>query len=194
MRVWAVSEAMQIDPMTVAAFLAWAEDEDGVWQLVDGYPVAQAATVVVHGMLVAELIRRIGNQLADTASPCRLVAAPGVVPARRPDFNFRIPDIAVSCSGQPDRDRSLKDPVLIIEVLSPSNAKETWLNVWAFTTMPSVQEILVVRSDVVGASLLGRGGDGSWPAEAAPVGDTLTLASVGLTLPLVELYRGTALG
>lgn len=38
----------------------------------------------------------------------------------------------------------MSDPVLLMEILSPSDAQQTWANVWAYATIPSVTEILVV--------------------------------------------------
>ncbi len=85
--------------------------------------------------------------------------------------------------------------MLIVEVLSPGNRAETWANVWAYTSLPSVREILVVHSTAVGAELLRRGGDGSWPPEPMRLGedDALALESVGFRAPLRDLYRTTRL-
>ena len=57
----------------------------------------------------------------------------------------------------------LCDPVLLIEILSPGNQAETWVNVWAYTTIPSVREIVVFRTTAVGALMLRRNADGNWP-------------------------------
>jgi hypothetical protein len=89
----------------------------------------------------------------------------------------------------------MPDPVLLIEILSPSNEAETWANIWAYTTIPSVTEILAVHSTRIVAELLCREANGSWPNEPeiiAPCG-TLTLRSIGYSAPLAALYRTTAL-
>lgn len=56
-------------------------------------------------------------------------------------------------------------------------------------------EILLVRSTRVEAELLRRRDDGSWPEqpELIQAGGTLELASLGFTVPLLALYRTTAL-
>jgi Uma2 family endonuclease len=43
------------------------------------------------------------------------------------------------------------DPVLVIEIPSPSNEVETWANIWAYTTIPTVTEILIVSSTKIEA-------------------------------------------
>ena len=80
------------------------------------------------------------------------------------------------------------DPVLLIEILSPSNEAQTRANIWAYTTIPSVQEILAVHSTRIEAELLRRGGDGNWPEapEIVTGSDTLRLASIGFATALVH--------
>ena len=47
---------------------------------------------------------------------------------------MRVPDLAVSCSPFELTQPAPTDPVLIVEILSPSNRAETWANVWAYTS------------------------------------------------------------
>jgi Uma2 family endonuclease len=182
------------DRMTVAEFLAWDAPGETRWQLVDGEPIAMAPTSRTHGTLQLELGRLIGNHLADAGSPCTVVAAPGTVPRIRANENFRIPDLTVTCTRYETEEYDVSNPVLIVEILSPSNRADTWRNVWAFTTIPTLQEILLLSSTSVRAELLSRGNDGSWPAASTVIeeGD-LILASIDFTMPLARLYRSTRL-
>ena len=75
-----------------------------------------------------------------------LVTAPEIIPRVRANENFRIPDLAVTCTRYDTEEYDVSNPVLIVEILSPSNRSETWQNVWSFTTIPSVREILVLSS------------------------------------------------
>ena len=99
-----------------------------------------------------------------------------------------------------DARRQLRNPFwpsrcFLCEILSPSSAAETWINVWAYTTITSVQEILVIQSSRIEAELLRRGPDGNWPTDPIPLGpdSTLTLDGLGFTVPLAALYRTTGL-
>jgi Uma2 family endonuclease len=179
------------DAMTLEAFLTWEAPPNVQWQLVDGVPVAMAPASPVHGSIQNELGRLIGNHLASQGGQCRAYANPGVRLGEDSDTNFRIPDLGVSCAPLVPGDPTLPDPVLLIEILSPSNPRETWINVWAYTTIPSVQEILVVRSDVIGAQILRRTPAGTWPVVPDPVNDAVDLRSIGLQLPLDTIYVGT---
>jgi Uma2 family endonuclease len=89
----------------------------------------------------------------------------------------------------------LPDPLLVVEILSPTNESETWENVWTYVSIPSVQEILVLRSASIAADVLRRRTDGTWPEEPMQNGrdETLRLECVGLTCALAEFYIGTYL-
>ncbi|MCI0467793.1 MAG: Uma2 family endonuclease [Beijerinckiaceae bacterium] len=181
--------------MTVAEFLSWTPPTAQIWQLVDGAPQAMAPASRTHGAIQSEIGALIRNHLADRASPCTVVTAPGVIPHVQPDTNLRIPDIAVTCSGYEEEETALTGPILLIEILSPSNQAETWANVFAYTTIPSVKEILVLKTDKIGAGLLRRAPDGTWPREPLWLegGGQLTLESVGFSVPLAAVYRTTRL-
>jgi Uma2 family endonuclease len=89
---------------------------------------------------------------------------------------------------------TIVDPVLLVEILSPSNQSKTWANIRAYTSVPSVQEILILRSDRVGAEVLRRDATGAWPDRTTPITNgMLDLRSIGFLAPLAELYARTGL-
>jgi Uma2 family endonuclease len=104
-----------------------------------------------------------------------------------------VPDLAVSCSPFDPTQAAPADRVLIVEILSPNNRAETWANVWAYTSIASVPEILVLRADARGGDVLRRRSDGAWADRAAPVETDLVLQSIGLQIALAELYGRTTL-
>jgi Uma2 family endonuclease len=191
-----MSAALKHPPtqMTVAEFLEWEPGDGRRWQLIDGVPVAMAPAADGHGSIQNELGRLLANHLADRGSQCRVVSAPGIIPGAEKAVNWRIPDLGVTCAP-PRGTVDVPEPVLLVEILSPSNYRESRANVWTYLTLPSVQEILVVQSTRIEIELLRRLPDGFWPAQPAVLrdGDTLTLDSIGLTLPVRAAYRTTSL-
>jgi Uma2 family endonuclease len=181
--------------MTVDEFLKWDSEDGYRYELVDGEPRAMAPASTVHGFLQNEMGRLIGNHLLDEASGCEAVANPGVVPRLLSEHNVRIPDLAVTCSPLAPGQAILPDPVLLIEILSPSNQAKTWTNVWAYTSIPSVREILVLRADRIAAELLRRSPQGEWPERPIAIteGD-LALESISFRVALADLYARTGLG
>ena len=127
-----------------------------------------------HGALQGELGRVIGNALRAAGSRCRLVVAPGVMPRLDATHNIRVPDLAVTCTDPAIEGAWLTSPVLVAEILSPSNRRETWINLWA--------------------KVLRRAPDGAWPHDPETVTDgDLVLDSIGLHTDLADLYRDTGL-
>jgi Uma2 family endonuclease len=183
--------------MTLDEFLTWDPHDPGgrTWQLIDGEPVAMAPGTDAHGSIQAEISRLLGNHLLERGSPCRVLTEPGIVPHVRANRNYRVPDLGVTCAS-PTRDAMMPEPVLLIEILSPGNEAETWANIWAYTTIPTVTEILAVRSTRIEAEYLQRGPDGAWPKEPEIIGvaGTLTLRSIGFSTLLAAFYRTTILG
>jgi Uma2 family endonuclease len=180
--------------MSVSDFLAW-ESGDGLrYELVDGEPRATAPASTIHAFLQNELGSLIRNHLREHRSGCVVLANPGVIPRLLSAHNMRVPDLGVTCSPLIPGQAAMPDPVLLIEVLSPSNQAETWSNVWAYTSIPSVKEILVLHSNRIAADLLRRSPAGDWPQEPVQItkGD-LELTSIGYRVEMTDLYALTGL-
>jgi Uma2 family endonuclease len=175
--------------LSVDAFLAWAPGTGQRWQLVDGAPQAIAPLSRVHGWLQGELGRLIDNHLGAGATGWSLAMSPGVVPRIMSGHNVRVPDLAVTCARHDRDERAITDPVLIVEILSARDEAQTWSNVWAYTSIPSVREIVVLRADRAGASLLRRHADGFWPERPEDLEErVLMLETINLAVPLQALY------
>ena len=182
--------------MTLAEFFAWNAEDLAVrsWQLIDGEPVAMSPVTEAHGALQMELGRLLGNHLIARGGLCRVISEPGIVPRVLSDRNYRVPDLGVTCAP-PSSNLMVAEPILLIEILSPSNEIETWANIWAYTTIPSVTEIVIVSSTRMAADLLRRRADGSWPEipERIEADTILTLDSIDFTVMLRDIYRTTVL-
>jgi len=191
-----MSAALQLPPrrMTVPEFLEWSATVPGRWELRDGEPTLMNPPAVPHAALVGEIVGRLHTHLRTTGNRCRVYPGAGVSPRARADHNLLIPDVTVACDARNDR-HAVHQPIALIEVLSPSNERDTRANVWAFTTIPSVVDILLVSSVDIGAELLTRDADGNWPERMLPIGagDSVSLRSINWTLALRELYSGTHL-
>jgi Uma2 family endonuclease len=189
-----VALAQQAARMSVQDFFRWDSGDGLRYELVDGKPRAMAPAGTVHGFLQSEFGRLIGNHLRDHREGCEVIANPGVIPHLLSAHNVRVPDLAVTCSPVLPGQATLPDPVLLVEILSPSNQAKTWSNVWAYTSISSVQEILVLHSTRVRAELLRRSGDGAWPERTEEIlAGEISLASIGFQMPLTDLYARTGL-
>ena len=180
--------------MTLDEFFDWPGDGSGrTYQLVDGEPLAMAPASVTHGIIQANITGILRSHLSGTGY--YVVVAPGVIPRVRSDANLRIPDLAIACDTDDRELRALTEPTAIVEILSPSNEAETRESVWAYTTIPTVREILLIRSTRIAAELLRRQPDGSWPPNPEYLGaeGTIRLDSIEFFSNLAAMYEGTHL-
>ena len=184
-------------PMTVDEFIAWPGDGTATkYELVDGALRAQDPASDTHGTIHDNLAFAISGYLRATRPGCRLVIDPGVRPRVRANWNYRVPDLGVTCTPNRAGVHMTPDPVLLIEILSPSNEADTWSNIHLYASLPSLSEVLIVDSTKVAAEVLRRQADGSWPPDPEPISPAgvIRLDSIGLELPMAEVYRGTYLG
>jgi Uma2 family endonuclease len=182
--------------MTVADFLDWPGDGSGRrFQLIDGELRAMSPASPIHSAIQTNLAYELRRHFLERKSECRALTEPAVATRVRANINLRVPDLGVTCIPDAPDHRTMPDPILLIEILSPGNTSDTWDNVWSYTTIPSVREIAVVHSTRVLVELLRRGADGSWPAEPEEIGPgaSLRFDSIGFACPLAEVYAQTHL-
>lgn len=180
--------------MTTAEFLCWTGDgTDTKYHLVDGRLVAEPPKTTTHGRIQANIAFLLSAKLRN--SPCRAITEAAVVPRVAAEMNTRVPDLAVTCSPDIPGEIGLTDPVLVIEILSAGNKSKTWSNVWAYASIPSVREILILSSWSIEARLLRRGDDGAWPEKADVIlsDGSITLSSLDMAFLLRDAYAKTFL-
>jgi Uma2 family endonuclease len=178
--------------ITVGEFLRWEDGTDTRYELVDGFVVAMAPAAPRHGALVLRLGGAINATLRGRPS-CAAYGEAGIVRPDRDD-TFYVADIAVNCDRlQPD-DQMICNPILIVEVLSPSTANfDRNTKVPDYRRIPSVEEILLLDSTTMFAEILQHDGD-RWITEIVQgPAATLSLNSVPLTISMAELYEGLPL-
>jgi Uma2 family endonuclease len=181
-----------IRPMTLDEFLRWDDGTDTRYELIGGFPLAMAPPADAHGMLAIRLGTRIENALMNRR-PCAARSEAGVrLPERADTFFFA--DLAVSCAPPEAGIRHVKDPILLVEILSPSTERhDRRLKLPAYRRIESVQEILLIASDSRYAELHRRQGS-QWITELLRGAEgVLSLASVGVEVSMTELYDGIAL-
>jgi Uma2 family endonuclease len=178
--------------MTLEEFLVWDDGTDTLYELVDGFPVAMAPPAEAHRILAVRLVSRIDAALADRR-PCNAQIDAGVVRPDRAD-SYYVADIAVTCRPNEPRQQAVREPILLVEILSPGTERhDRRIKLLVYRQIASVQEILLIDSESYHAELH-RLYDGHWITELFRGSDaSLTLNSVGLSVPIAELYEGIAI-
>jgi Uma2 family endonuclease len=179
-------------PMTLDEFLRWDDGTETHYELIGGFPVAMAPPAAAHRMLAARLVTRIDTALA-ARRPCNAQGEAGVARTDRADSYFEA-DIVASCERHEFGQQALKEPFLIVEILSPSTERhDRRVKLPIYRQIETVQEILLIASDGMYAELHRRSG-AQWITEILRGADArLALNSAGIEIPLAELYEGIAL-
>ena len=178
--------------MTVDEFLRWEDGTDTRYELVCGEIRRREVASAIHSALLARLGALIHDALKPQPEQVALLSAALAILGCA-DTCY-LADIAVAPTPERWDDRLIRDPILIVEILSPSTtAFDRQTKVPDYRRIASVREILLVDSESVFAEILRREGD-HWITEIVqgPVA-TLSLSSVPLTIPMAELYDGIPL-
>ena len=107
--------------MTLAEFLQWDDGTDRRYELLDGIAVMMAPSLEAHGELAAALAIELGNRFKP---PCRGISEAGIVICDRAD-TYYVADLSVTCAPREPGRRMVVEPVLVVEVLSPSTGRST---------------------------------------------------------------------
>jgi Uma2 family endonuclease len=174
---------------TYAEYLALEEESSVRHEYLDGEIYAMAGGSPDHAALAAGLIGILRGQLPPG---CRVftsglrvrIAASGL---------STYPDAAVICGRtmrSPDDPLAVTNPVLLVEVTSPSTEDyDRGEKLRHYTGLPSVREVLIV-SHRVPELTLHRREDTRWTSTTAGPGESLELASVAAHVSVDEVYRG----
>lgn len=157
--------------MTVAEFLRWAEDRPGRHELVDGRVYAMAPERVRHARVKFALHKALDAAIGRARLPCELLPNGIAVPID--DATTFEPDALVRCgSPLPGDAMMVTDPMIVVEVLSPSTRRyDLGGKLARYFALPTLRHYLIVdpapgkvihhRRDQAGeiaTRILGRGG------------------------------------
>jgi Uma2 family endonuclease len=176
--------------LSVGQFARWASDPDAPYDLIDGEPVMQAAASPEHNAIQGNLVTLLNTELR-SRPPCRALPEAGIAKSAR-HHNQRTADVAVTC--QPPVRGAPIEPVVVIEILSPSNRAETLAKLPYYGQFETIQEIVFVESERVGLRVYRRADGADWldrPSEESR--DMVALASLGVALTAAEVYRNVPL-
>ena len=135
---------------TYADYITWPENER--WEIIDGVPYMQSAPKWQHQSISSELHRQISNYLI--GKPCRVFTSPfDLCLAEDTENDDEIsnivqPDIVVVCDETKLRKTGYFGvPTMIIEISSPSTARQDRVVKFNKYEKASVKEYCIVEPD-----------------------------------------------
>jgi Uma2 family endonuclease len=170
-------------------YLAAEREAEVKHEYVAGEVFAMAGASKTHGTLAGNAFISLRQHLR--GQPCRVWMADMKVRVRA-DSAFYYPDVVVTCSPADLASDSPRDyveaPVLVVEVLSDSTEPvDRRAKLLSYRRLESLQEYVLVDQNKPWVEVYRRTPAG-WTQDVFEIGDSVRLASVGLELPMVELY------
>jgi Uma2 family endonuclease len=169
-------------------YLALERTSETKHEYVNGEIYAMAGGTPEHGRLAAKLARLVGNALA--GRPCEVFSS---------DVRVRVestgrstyPDLSIVCSklvASSDDADAITNPMVIVEVLSPSTEQHDRGDKWAhYRRIPSLACYVLVGHDERSIETYRRDGR-RWVYEAFGPGEVAVIAGAEVSLAVDELY------
>jgi Uma2 family endonuclease len=177
-----------VQPISPEQFFAWVVGREEHFELVEGEVVMMAGAGRRHDSIVVNLTAAVHAQVR--GGPCQTFTSDTYVsttPSTR-----RMADIGVDC-GNPDDDSLTADkPALVIEVLSPTTKGfDVTIKLAEYQSLPSMQYILLVDTEMPTVHLYLRGQDGRWENRVIKGLDAaIELPKLNMVLKLADIYDG----
>ena len=178
---------------TVEEYLEFEKTSPVRHEYVDGvlYPVnadfnGMAGESRRHNRIAFRLGTRLENHFENTE--CEVYFESVKMPVTATKYYY--PDIVVICDEQ-DEECSVKNPVLIVEVLSPSTERvDRAEKLIAYQKMSSVEEYVLVSSERIGIQVYRRATGENWNVDQyLDLNDAAVFNSIDLTVNVADIYR-----
>ncbi len=174
--------------MTLADYLAWENEQPERHEFHRGEIFAMVGARRVHGRVVSNLSRALGNLLQ--GSPCQVFTESMKVQIA--DDTVLYPDLFVTCDrADLATEMIFRAPTLVIEVLSPSTQAYNRSKKFAlYRRIEALREYILVDPDTRRVEGFRRSEQGQWILHDMSDGDVLEAASIGATVPLAQVFDG----
>ena len=156
-----------------------------------GHIVAMAGSSPEHSTISANLTVDLGPQFYKRR--CRIYSSDVRIAASLSGPIF-YPDFAASCD-QPlyldMKGRTLLNPVLIVEVLSPSTeAYDRGKKFEQYRRIPSLKQMVFVSQEYAHVEVFTRADDNTWNLHSATgINEQVLLPAIGCVITLAHIYR-----
>lgn len=174
--------------MSIDEFLVWEREQPERYEF-DGMAAhMMTGGSLDHSTIASKLWTALDSKLRGTG--CRPFRGDAKVIA---NGNVRYPDLSVTCSAIIGSDDIVPDPIIVIEILSPSTEREDrGPKKFDYFAAPSVRHYAIVEQDERRIDLYTRTGN-VWIDEIITGDAVLTLPAIGVEIPLDAIYEDTEL-
>lgn len=158
-------------------------------EYIKGEVYAMAGASDTHHRISANVFIKLDSHLEDTDCEAFMVD----MKLKADPNTFYYPDVFVAYDESPESRFYREEPVLIVEVLSPSTRQiDRREKLSAYQRIPSVQEYLVIEPEKIHIELHRRQPNGNWITHFYNKSDRdeeIEFQSVNMKIVLDEIYR-----
>jgi Uma2 family endonuclease len=185
-----MSSAEKPDVTSVEDYLAAEDLAFTKSEYIEGWVRAMSGATLRHNQVKCNCLVYLANTLK--GKRCRPFDSETKVRIRRKGrTRFYYPDVQVVCESNEPTDVYQDQPVLIIEVLSPSTRRyDLDEKMAAYLMIPSLEYYIVLEQHQPSAIVLRRNGDGFLRESVDDVASIIDLPALGCSLPLRDVYEG----
>ncbi len=152
-------------------------------EYIQGNVYAMVGTSKRHNLIATSILVALRAHLQ--SSPCKVYMSDVKVKIKD---TFFYPDLLVSCVENKLSPYYETDPVIVVEVLSPSTeAKDRFYKRMIYQRLESLREYVLVEQDKIQIDVYRRVDDG-WMLESYAISDRVAFESIGFTIPIEEVY------
>jgi Uma2 family endonuclease len=174
-------------PRTVEEFEIWHARQPERWEFIRGQPRMMAPASIKHSIIKRNVTVALHAALASRGCEA-LVDGPQILTHEI----SAIPDVVVTCAPLDLTSPVIAEPVIIVEVMSPSSEQnDTGLRWLAYRNIPSLRHYLVLSQDQRLVHVHSRAGD-IWRERFLGAG-ALELDEPPVRLEIDSLYAATDL-
>lgn len=173
--------------LSIEDYLEGEEISEIRHEYIDGEVYVMAGASQNHNRIIRNFLIALSNHFGN--SPCEPFSENMKVRAAEEVFYY--PDVLVTCEGNFANPYFAEQPILIIEVVSPSTAQiDRREKLRAYQQMPSIHEYVIVEQEKISIEIHRRQENGGWITYFfTRTDEDFTLQSVDLTIRIDEVYR-----
>jgi hypothetical protein len=177
-------------PRTLEKFRVWHERQPDVWEFIDGTPRRREPGSMARTVIKSNAGYALGAALCGRG--CHSLISGAIVESHGSSL---IPDIVVTCVPLDFSTPRIDEPIIIVEILSPSDEKDdTGRKLPLYLEIPSLRHYLVIHQNRRQIVHHERRDDlgGAFLTNIAPP-DPLRLEPPGIDLAFAAVYDGVPL-
>lgn len=162
-----------------------------------GAILAMSGGTINHGVLCGNIYSEIRKKLKDNTSDCKVFGSEIRIHIKKSD-SIVYPDAMVICGdleiSEEDKN-SIKNPILIIEVLSKSTGNyDRGDKFYKYRQLASFKEYLLINQDKKVVEIFLKSDDQKWEiVRISGHNETFTLQSINVNIQMADLYKNVSL-